>query len=322
MHKGILPGENLNDRLILCEKSDNISISNIDWISCMNEKGIHIDYLPELQNPILIAGFDGWGNALEISTSMVSYLINKLGAKAFAAIDPDVFYRYDEARPKVEIEAGILKKLSYPGGSLYAVNTAADGKDLVILKAAEPSLRWLQFVDELFFLCDRLGIKTVITIGSMFDNVLHLDRIISGTTSNPDLFSKPEHQHVLPISYQGPSAIHSVMHVEGLKRGIQSASLWCHCPYYLQGTPHFGLLSTLGSLLSATGEFELDVEDLEASWTSIKDKIQGLIDKNPELQEIINELRKAKVRGSWANAGRTEKKDDKVINLRDFLETR
>ena len=288
----------------------------------MSEPGTHIEYLPELNNPILIAGFEGWGNALDISSGMILYLIRKLSAKAFASINPDVFYRYDETRPQVEIEEGIMKNLSPPGGSFYAAKQVSQEKDLVLFKANEPNLRWFQFVDELFSLCDKLGVKTIITLGSMFDNVLHSDRIISGISSSHELFSKLERMHVTPIFYNGPSAIHSIIHSEAQKKGFQSVSLWCHCPYYLQGTIHFGMMSALGALLSFLGEFELDIEDLETRWTAIKEKIQGLVDKSPELQEIIKELRKAKVRGSWANMRETSKKDDKVINLKDFLEPR
>jgi len=85
----------------------------------MKEEGIYIEQVPDLKEPILIAGFDGWGNALDISKAMVSYLIHKLKAKSFATINPDPFYRFDECRPEVEIKKGTLINLSPPGGSFY-----------------------------------------------------------------------------------------------------------------------------------------------------------------------------------------------------------
>ena len=53
------------------------------------EQGVHIEEVPELERPILIAGFSGWGNALDVSKGMTNYLINKLKAKYFARINPD-----------------------------------------------------------------------------------------------------------------------------------------------------------------------------------------------------------------------------------------
>ena len=109
----------------------------------MNESGFKIDEFPELKNPLLIAGFDGWGNALKISSGMAAYLIRKFKALPFAKLNPDAFYRYDEMRPLVNIEEGVFKSLSPPGGAFYVIRADSAGRDLVILKADEPNLRWL-----------------------------------------------------------------------------------------------------------------------------------------------------------------------------------
>ena len=286
----------------------------------MNINGIQIHELPDLKNPLLIAGFDGWGNALKISSGMAAYLIRTFEAQRFAELDPDVFFRYDEKRPVVHIEDGMFKTLSPPGGAFYAAQTAPDGRDLVILKADEPNLRWFGFVEELFDLCNRLHIETIITLGSMYDHVLHTDRILSAVASNADLSSMLKQKGVNSISYQGPSAIHSNIHSEALKRNVACMSLWCHCPYYLQGTTHFGILAHLGKMLAAIGGFELNIEDLETSWQKLKVQIENLIENNVELQAMINELRKAKVRGSAAEMKGALKSDEKIINIQDFLQ--
>ncbi|MBT8371440.1 MAG: hypothetical protein HKO68_19400, partial [Desulfobacterales bacterium] len=75
----------------------------------MNTTGIHITELPQLNDPLLIAGFDGWGNALNISKGMVSFLIRHFGAQHFADLDADTFYNYDGLRPRVNIEEGVLQ---------------------------------------------------------------------------------------------------------------------------------------------------------------------------------------------------------------------
>jgi proteasome assembly chaperone (PAC2) family protein len=286
----------------------------------MNAAGIHTKELPQLKNPLLIAGFDGWGNALNISVGMTAFLIRIFNARDFAALDSDTFYRYDEHRPLVSIDGGIVKTLSPPGGSFYAARTADAQNDLVILKADEPSLRWFQFVDQLFSLCRTLGIKTITTLGSMYDSVLHTDSIISGVASSADLMSRLEQHNVNPISYQGPSAIHSIIQSEGSKRDFECISLWSHCPYYLQGTTHYGILSRLGSLLSTLGNFQLDTRDLDANWEKLREQIQNLIDGNSELQSLVDKLRKERLKGSTTGLKATLRGDEKVINLKDFLD--
>lgn len=286
----------------------------------MNAQAIYIEEIPHLKNPLLIAGFGGWGNALNVSRGMASYLVRRLGARPFASINPDYFYRYDETRPIVSIKEGDLKSISPAGGSFYAARTGPDERDLVILIADEPNLRWFHFVEELFSLCKKLAIETVITLGSMYDSVLPSDRIISGIASSENLVAKLKHKNVNAIFYEGPSAIHSVVQSEGQKEGFQCISLWSHCPYYLQGATHYGLLAHLGALLAFLGEFQLDVKDLEESWKELNEQIQALIEKKPELRDMIVKLRKAKVRGSWESMKASIKKDEKVIDIKDFLE--
>ena len=289
----------------------------------MKEQGIHIEQLPENKPSVLIAGFNGWGNALDVSKSMASYLIRKLQATKIAWINPEPFYRYDESRPIVDIKSGRLKSISPPGGSFHAAQVnLKGGKGIAILKASEPNLRWFQFMGEVFDLCSKLGVKTIINVGSMYDDVLHSDRIISGIASSEELLAKLRQKNVSPISYNGPGGIHSAMQSEGQKRGFHCISLWCHCPYYLQGATHFGMLSQLGSLLSFLCDFELDVKELEESWKELNKQIQNLVEENPELNAMIRGLRKAKVRGSWASMKDTEKKNGKIIQLKDFLEPR
>ena len=127
-------------------------------------------------------------------------------------------------------------------------------------------------------------------------------------------------KNILPITYSGPGGIHSTLHSEAQKRGFQCISLWCHCPYYLQGATHFGLLSKVGSLLSSFGEFELDVTELEMSWKDMNKQIKALIEENPELHAMVKGLRKAKVRGSRVNMKDSGTKNGKIIQLKDFLE--
>jgi len=287
-------------------------------IGTMDEQGIYIETLPEQRQSVLITGFEGWGNALNVSRAMVSFLIRRLKAKYFAWINPEQFYQYDENRPLVNIDGGRLRDFSPPGGAFYA----SDEEGIVILRAKEPNLRWFKFVDEVLSLCNKLGVKTIISVGSMYDDVLHSDRIISAFASNEDLLTKLKQKGILPINYNGPGGIHSTLHSEGQKRGFQCISLWCHCPYYLQGATHFGLLSQLGSLLSFLGGFELDVKELEANWRELSRQIQELIEENLELQAMIDGLRKAKVHGSWANMKGDGKKNGKIIQLKDFLDSR
>ena len=284
----------------------------------MFEDTIEIKQMPELKDPLFIAGFDGWGNALDVSRGMADYMIRKLKAKFFGRINSDIFYRFDENRPLVNIENGLLKEISPPRGRFFATERGSAGRDIIIFKATEPNLRWFQFVGAILALCRKAGVKTIICLGSMYDNVLHTDNIISALASSEEILSKLKKKKVITINYKGPSAIHSTLLSSAQKQGFECINLWCHCPYYLQGTTHFGILSHLGSLLASLGKFDLDTAELEIAWKELNKQILQIIDNNPDLQGMINELRKAQVKGSWDAA----RKHDKIIHLEDFLKNR
>lgn len=284
----------------------------------MDNQPIRITEHPRLKDPIMIIGFDGWGNAMNISKGMVVYLVRKLKGKEFAKLNPDFFYRYDASRPWVSIMQGALRSFTPPGGSFYAIETGAD-HDLVVLKAEEPNLKWFLFAEVLVDLCNQLGVKAVITLGSMYDNVLHTEKMISGITTCHEFFSDLMEKKINLIYYQGPSSVHSIIQVEAPKNNIKCLSLWCHCPYYLQDTVHFGLLSHLGSVLAHFGKFDLDISELDTSWEKLKLKIDALLKTKPEIQDVVSELQKERTRNGWGKR-RHANKDEKIINLEDFRE--
>lgn len=282
----------------------------------MNEQGILIEKTPVLEKPILIAGFEGWGNALNVAKGLIEYLIHKLDGDPFAHIDPDLYYQYTESRPIVSIEDGLLKELSPPGGTFHAVRTDPGSPDLVLLKAVEPDLRWFHFARETIALCKRLNVETIITVGSMFDAVLHSDRLISGTGSSVPFVTVLEELNVKTISYDGPCAINSAIQIEGRKNGFDCIGLWAHCSYYLEGIAHYGMIAALVRLLGGMCGFEPDTDDLEANWDELNEEIKNLIAEDEDIRDTIKEIRKERVSG--LNKSKHEAKGKKVIDLKDY----
>jgi prefoldin subunit 5 len=80
-------------------------------------------------------------------------------------------------------------------------------------------------------------------------------------------------------------------------------------------------MSHLADVLSFLGGFELDTRDLEERWEALEKQIGLLIENSGELQTMIDEIRKAKVRGTWESMKKSTK-GEKVINLTDFLPPR
>ena len=294
----------------------------------MELPGIHLAprFAPEgealsgLREGVLIAGFDGWGNALGMAQALLDHLMQIFPTESIARLDSDHYYRYDQNRPQVDIQDGRLLRLEPPGGTFYLVTPPPGSRPLVLLKAHEPDLRWWEFARALTDFALSLNITTLITLGSLYDRVLHTERVISGVVSDTAMGHGLQAADIGLINYQGPSAVHTAIHAEALKQGIDAMSLWCHCPHYLQGSVHFGLLARLGTFLARMGRFDFDTTELESNSRELDRQLQTLIDKNPKLAAAIEELkqmRDADPQVPFREPKSTDKQ--KVIDITQFL---
>jgi hypothetical protein len=64
----------------------------------------------------------------------------------------------------------------------------------------------------------------------------------------------------------------------------------------------------------------MDTADLDANWLELDKQISKLIEGNPELQTLISNLRKEKLKGSAADLKGMLNSGEKIINLQDFLD--
>jgi proteasome assembly chaperone (PAC2) family protein len=286
----------------------------------MEYRTFQLETMPELTSPVVVIGFRGWGNALDVSAGMAAYLVETLEGLSVGHLLADRCYRYDENRPVVKIESGQMLSIDPPGGRFYAIETGSGENDLLVMIADEPNLNWYGFTGELVDLACRLDALAVISLGSMFDTVLHTDRMVSAVATGNEFQGAFSRHRVIPITYHGPSAIHTIILEACRKRALAGASLWCHCPAYLQGITHHGLMLALARLLTDMASFSLKTEVLEARWSALDIQIQALIDENPKLDGIMDQIRRKKRQGAWQNLGQGGKKQGNVINLQDFLD--
>lgn len=281
---------------------------------------IQMERAPLPTEPVLIIGLRGWGNALDVSAGMAGYLVETLPSKPVGGLDPDRCYHYDETRPVVKIQSGRIESIDPPGGTFFAVTTPTGQRDLLVLIADEPSLNWYRFSRELVDLAHELGAPAVISLGSMMDNVLHTDRIVSALSTAGDFEGAFKRHGVIPINYHGPSAIHTLILEACRKRALTGASLWSHCPAYLQGISHHGMMHQLALLLTDMAEFDLDTDALAARWEALEAQIGRLISENPKIEAVMDQIRRKKRQDVMQQPGKTGPNEANVINLQDFLE--
>ena len=65
----------------------------------MDNRYVTLEWRPELERPVLIAGFTGWNDAAEAASVALSTLSESWDAKKFGAFDAEEFFDYQANRP-------------------------------------------------------------------------------------------------------------------------------------------------------------------------------------------------------------------------------
>ena len=271
---------------------------------------------PTLNEPVLLAGFGGWGNAAEVATSTIDYLVEQLDAQALAVLESDNFHIFSTNRPLVTIANGHLKSFDLPR-SRFFFWTNPRGPDLILFYGPEPQLVWDQYVETFMEMCQHFQVQGVITLGGLHDEVLHNEEKVSAAGASMDDVQKLR-QLAAPvelIDYVGPSAIHSLFLAKAREYNMHSISIWAHAASYLQGT-NFRLCAALVKRLNLLLDLEVDTTELELSWRLLEEQIENLIAGNEQLKQHVEDLKRREQRGSFAPQPSSPAK---VIHLDQFI---
>ena len=281
----------------------------------MTEDIVTLYQMPQLHDPVLIVGFGDWSNAGNVALKSIEYIIEKKKATLIAEMDSDYFYQFTQNRPVVTIKKGRLYSVVHKKISFYFWPNKEGTNDLILLKAQEPDYRWSMFTQVLFHLCKKWGVSLIVSLGGMYDDVLHTEAIVSGIYPFGDWKDVFVDKDIPLIEYEGPSGIHALIMQKAEKESYPFIGLWGRSPLYLRGT-NFKVVMRIVTLLASFFAFSVDMDELENSLKELENQIEDILENNSELQEYIEKIKKIR-------SGKLRKKDTpKIINIKDFMRQR
>jgi proteasome assembly chaperone (PAC2) family protein len=165
--------------------------------------------------------------------------------------------------------------------------------ELVLIQGLEPDLHWQEYVEALWSLISRFGVRRVYTIGSYYDQIPHTrPPHVSAAVSDVHLKAALRSQHVEFTSYEGPTSIQTFLLHTCQQHQLEGVSLWGGVPPYLQGSYPRAVVRIL-SVLSKLIGCSIDSSALQ-SWVSEFDGVlQQQMAKNDELRTFIKQLETA-----------------------------
>jgi proteasome assembly chaperone (PAC2) family protein len=271
-----------------------------------------------LRAPALVCAFKGWNDAADAASSAVQFVGSALGAKRFAAIDPEEFFDYQSTRPRIKLTEGRSREITWPEVEFYEARVPRAPRDLILLSGSEPSMRWRGFCSLIVDLAEALGTQLVVTLGALLADVPHSRPVaITGLASDDELV---ERLGLSSATYEGPTGITGVLHAACAEAGIPSASLWATVPHYIAAAPNpKGALALVRKLEGLVG-VSVDASDLEQASVEYERQVNLAVQSDPDVQAFVERLEQAS--GEEPETGEVPSGDTIAREFQRFLRQR
>ena len=240
----------------------------------------------------MIAAFGGWNDAAAAASNAVVFLGERLGARRVAAIDPEEFYDFQATRPLVDLTSGEnTTSIVWPEVEVLVARVPDGLRDVVLVAGAEPSMRWRAFCRLLLGAAGELGVKRVVTLGSLLADVVHSHPIrITGMASDQSFIADLGFR--MP-SYAGPTGIVGVLHNAASEAGFETVSMWAPVSHYAAGlTNAKGSLALVQALGTVAG-VAVDVGELEEAAAAFEGQVARAVEAEPRLRALVEQLEDA-----------------------------
>jgi hypothetical protein len=245
---------------------------------------------------VALCAFEGWNDAAEAASGVVTHLGIEWESKTIGAIDPDDYYDFQVNRPVIEVVNGHAERLDWPTTRLSLARAEATGlsRDVVLVHGVEPNMRWRGFTAELITGFQELGIELVVLIGALLADSPHTRPVpVQVSGSDATLLGEFSSEST---DYKGSSGIVGVLQfsVGDAEPPIPAISLWASVPHYVATAPSpkatLALLRAVEDVLDAT----LPVGDLEEESRAWQHGVEELAQQDSDVADYVRTLEEAK----------------------------
>jgi proteasome assembly chaperone (PAC2) family protein len=259
---------------------------------------LRIHDCPTLQQATLVLAFTGWMDGGDVSTGTLQRLVDLLGARPIAEIDPEPFYLYNFPgsmeltalfRPPIKIEDGQIVSLEMPTNTFYAHEPA----NLVLFQGKEPNMHWRLFGDCILEVCRRVSVRRVLFIGSFGGSVPHTrEPRLYVTCSDARLVAEMEPFGTRRSGYEGPGSFTSYLLTRAPAANLEMTSLVVEIPGYLQGRNPMSIEAVTRRLAKIL-QLPMNLDALRAESTEWELQVSQVVGRDKDLAKTVRELEEA-----------------------------
>ena len=254
------------------------------------DRVIELEKPRDLVDPVVIAAFEGWNDAADSATGVVDHLMDIWNAEVVGELDPEDYYDYQVNRPRVSTDAAGRRAITWPATRVAVASPPGLGRDVILIRGIEPSMRWKSFCAELMGAIEELGARLVVTLGALLADTPHTRPIpVTGTAGDPELAMR---LHVDLPSYEGPTGIVGVLQDACTTIELPAVSYWAAVPHYVAQPPcpkaTLALLGQLEELLDCSipqGDLHEDARAWERGVDELAEEDDDVADYVRSLEE-------------------------------------
>ncbi len=256
----------------------------------VNMDAVQYESHPTMRRPVLVLAFSGWNDAGASASTAICYLTEQLLAAKFVSIDPEEYYDFSVQRPQVRLTEAGQRQIQWPSYDFFHGSGMGNDQDFVFGTGPEPHLRWRSFAELILHLAREWKAERIITLGAYLDEVLYTRPVpLSGFSSDKQIMQELD---LIPSRYQGPTGLIGILGDAFRKSGIPNMSLWAAIPHYLAPSPNpRGTLALVLRLTQWLG-LRIDTTPLERTAAEFQNKVNEIINNDPNLSSFISELKK------------------------------
>jgi hypothetical protein len=253
---------------------------------------VELEGVPELDDPVLVAAFEGWNDAGEAATAVIEHLEASWQAVVLGVLDPEDYYDFQVHRPHVSVDESGVRSLDWPTTRISLARPPGTKRDVVLVRGIEPNMRWRAFCAELLATAADLGIERIVSLGALLADVPHTRPVPVTVSTSDGVLAKS--MGLEASRYQGPTGIVGVLQDAATRAGLAVTTLWAAVPHYVSQSPcpkaTLVLLRRVEDLLNVP----VPLGDLPEEARSWQHGVEELATEDPEIADYVRRLEQAR----------------------------
>ena len=242
---------------------------------------------PEVDEPVLVVGLDGWIDAGFAANTAVGHLREVMETTLVATWDADVLVDHRSRRPVMHLVEGVNTGLTWPAIELRH-GRDPDGRDVLLLVGAEPDIRWRAFSADVVALAGDLGTRLAVGFGAYPAPVPHTrPSRLAATATSPEIAAQVGQ---LRSTLDVPAGALAAIERACADAELPATGLWAQVPHYVSAMPYPDAAASLVEGFAALAGLRFDATPLREAARVLRVRLDGLVADNPEHQAMVTQL--------------------------------